>query len=132
MTTKNRNPFGWCEIYVQDMARAKKFYETVLAITFEKLAAPEVGDEPGLEMWAFSADMDAPGCGGTLVKMKDTKSGGNSVLPYFSCDDCGVEAARVVKAGGKIEREKMSIGHYGFTALALDTEGNTFGLHSLK
>ena len=38
----------------------------------------------------------------------------------------------IVVAGGKVEREKMSIGEYGFIVLALDTEGNMFGLHSLK
>jgi predicted enzyme related to lactoylglutathione lyase len=38
----------------------------------------------------------------------------------------------VVQAGGRIEREKSSIGEYGFIALALDTEGNMFGLHSLQ
>ena len=28
-----RNPVGWFEIYVTDMARAKAFYETVFATT---------------------------------------------------------------------------------------------------
>lgn len=40
--------------------------------------------------------------------------------------------ARVEKNGGKIQREKMSIGEHGFIVLAIDTEGNMFGLHSLK
>ena len=34
------NPVGWFEIYVQDMERAKKFYETVLQSTLEKLNTP--------------------------------------------------------------------------------------------
>lgn len=37
-------------------------------------------------------------------------------------------------AGGtlaKAERSKMSMGEYGFSTIAVDTEGNTFGLHSL-
>lgn len=121
------NPVGWFEIYVEDIARAKKFYEAVFQMKLEKLDAPD-GD---LEMWAFPADMERFGTGGTICKMKGFKPGGNSVLVYFSCEDCGVEADRVKKAGGKIEREKMSIGHYGFIALAYDTEGNMFGLHSL-
>jgi predicted enzyme related to lactoylglutathione lyase len=29
-------------------------------------------------------------------------------------------------------KEKYSIGQYGFIVLAFDTEGNMFGLHSLK
>jgi hypothetical protein len=35
-------------------------------------------------------------------------------------------------AGGKIHRNKLSIGEHGFIALVLDTEGNMFGLHSMK
>ena len=59
-------------------------------------------------------------------------SGGNSVLVYFSCADCAAEAAKVVKAGGSLQKEKMSIGQYGFIALAVDTEGNMIGLHSMQ
>jgi hypothetical protein len=59
-------------------------------------------------------------------------SGGNSVLVYFSCADCAIEAGRVAKAGGRVEKEKFSIGEYGFIALAIDTESNMFGLHSMK
>ena len=69
---------------------------------------------------------------GEMVKMEGFKSGGNSVLVYFSCEDCAVEAGRVVGAGGRIHKEKFSIGQYGFIALAVDTEGNMFGMHSLK
>jgi hypothetical protein len=58
-------------------------------------------------------------------------SGGNSTLIYFSCDDCAVEEARVTSCGGQVEKPKMSIGEYGFITLAVDTEGNMFGLHSL-
>jgi predicted enzyme related to lactoylglutathione lyase len=36
----NRNPVGWFEIYVQDMARAKTFYEKTLGAAFEKLESP--------------------------------------------------------------------------------------------
>ena len=32
----------------------------------------------------------------------------------------------------EIYGQKMSIGEYGFIAIACDTEGNTIGLHSLK
>lgn len=120
------NPVGWFEIYVQDMTRAKKFYETVFQVKLEKL------DTPMAEMWGFSMAMDRSGASGSLVKMKGVPSGGNSTLVYFSCADCGVEAGRVVAAGGKVDREKMSIGQYGFIALALDTEGNMFGLHSMQ
>ena len=120
------NPVGWFEIYVQDMERAKKFYETVLQTKLEKLNSPEV------EMWSFSMAMDRVGASGALVKMPGFPSGGNSTLVYFSCVDCATETGRVVKSGGRIQREKTSIGQYGFIALAFDTEGNMFGLHSMQ
>ncbi len=64
--------------------------------------------------------------------MEGANSGGNSTLVYFACNDCAIEAARAVDAGGRIHKEKMSIGQYGFIALVYDTEGNLFGLHSME
>jgi predicted enzyme related to lactoylglutathione lyase len=72
------------------------------------------------------------GASGSLVRMPGFEPGRNSVLVYFSCADCGVEAAKAVQAGGRIEKEKMSIGQYGYIALVIDTEGNMIGLHSMK
>ena len=121
---KNENPFRWVEIYVQDMQRAKAFYSTVLGIEFMEL------ESPGVEMYAFPMQMDLGGAPGALVRMEGVPSGGNSTIAYFGCEDCGVEASRVEQAGGRIFKPKFSIGQYGFIALALDTEGNMFGLHS--
>ena len=120
------NPVGWFEIYVQDLDRAKKFYESVFQLRLEKLNNPEI------EMWAFPMDMNRWGAGGALVKMNGVPSGGNSTLVYFSCEDCSIEEGRVGKSGGRIQRKKTSIGEYGFISLVLDTEGNMFGLHSLQ
>lgn len=121
-----RNPVGWFEIYVQDMERAKAFYNTVLGVELSKLASPEV------QMWAFPMSTASAGASGALVRMEGFPSGGNSTLVYFSCADCATEAGRVATAGGRIMKEKFSIGEYGFIALAYDTEGNIFGLHSQK
>ena len=123
------NPACWFEIYVDDLPRAKSFYQTVLDLQLESLGDPNDTD---IEMLAFPADMEKYGATGALVKMKGVKAGGNSTLIYFTCEDCAVEEARIEEAGGKIERTKMSIGEYGNITLALDTEGNMFGLHSSK
>lgn len=119
------NPVVWFEIYVQDMARAKAFYEQVLALQLTQVEGTE------LEMWGFPSDQEHYGASGALVRMPEVDSGGNSVLVYFHCEDCAVEAGRVVAAGGALLREKFSIGPYGFIALATDSEGNRFGLHSM-
>lgn len=122
------NPVGWFEIYVQDMARARRFYETVLERKLEKLEDPS----GSTEMFAFPMSQEPlPGAAGALVRMQGMPSGGNSVIIYFMSADCAVEAARVEAAGGKIQQAKMSIGPYGHIALAVDTEGNVFGIHSM-
>lgn len=122
-----RNPASWFEIYVQDMTRAKKFYEETFQVTLQHLESPEV------ELWAFPPLMqpDNPGCAGAIVKMEGKDSGVGGTIVYFSCDDCAVEASRAKQSGGRIHQEKRSIGEYGFIALVYDTEGNMFGLHSM-
>lgn len=128
MANPAANPVVWFEIYVGDMKRARTFYETVLGRKLEKLEDPSGQSD----MWAFSMSQEpTPGAGGALVKMAGMNPGGNSVLVYFGCADVAVEAARVTGAGGKVEQPKMSIGPYGFIAICKDTEGNTFGLHSM-
>ncbi|QDU56266.1 VOC family protein [Aeoliella mucimassa] len=120
------NPVIWFEIYVDDLDRATKFYEQVLGIELKELETP--GDE--LKMMAFPMEMNMMGAGGALCKMEGITAGANSTMVYFACEDCAVEADRVEVAGGKILKPKFSIGQYGFIAIAYDTEGNMFGLHT--
>lgn len=125
-----RNPIVWFEIYVNDLQRAKKFYETVLNIKLTELENPT---KDALQMLAFPSDMNGPGASGALVKMEGLEVGGGiTTVVYFSSEDCTTEENRIEKAGGKIRTPKMSIGEYGFVTLAFDSEGNMFGLHSMK
>ena len=120
------NPVGWFEIYVQDMKRAKAFYEEVFKLKLEKLPGP------GFEYCTFPMEQEGKGAAGALCKYEGFPSGKNSVLVYFTCEDCAVEEARVKKLGGRIEKPKQSIGEHGFISLVHDTEGNMIGLHSRK
>jgi uncharacterized protein len=122
----SNNPVGWFEIYVQDMNRAKTFYESVFGLQLSKLESPEV------EMLAFPMQFERYGAPGALVRMPGFPSGGNSVLVYFSCADCAVEAAKAARSGGRVVKNKFSIGEYGHIALVTDTEGNMIGLHSMQ
>jgi len=122
------NPVNWFEIYVQDMERAKAFYQQTLQVTLEKLQSPD----PNLELWAFPIQHQSPGSAGALVKMKGYNSGPGGTLIYFSCEDCAIEAGRAASNGGSVERPKFPIGQYGFIAIVKDTEGNLIGLHSMK
>ncbi|MFZ1202568.1 MAG: VOC family protein [Desulfobacterales bacterium] len=122
----NYNPVGWFEIYVRNMQRAKKFYESVFRTTLTRLNTPA----PDIEMWSFPMTDVAPGCAGALAKMEGLDAGGLGTMVYFSCQDCSVEASRAEAAGGVVHRSKLPIGEYGFIALVKDTEGNMIGLHS--
>ncbi|WP_070968931.1 VOC family protein [Vibrio sonorensis] len=121
------NPVGWFEIYVDDMERAKGFYEQVFQKPLEAIDMPA---NFNMQMWAFPSDMEKYGAAGALVKMDNVPAGGNSTLVYFTCQDCAVEESRVADAGGTVQVPKMSIGPHGFISVALDTEGNTIGFHS--
>ena len=120
------NPVGWFEIYVQDMGRARAFYGAVLETELERLEGPDI------EMWAFPMEPDRAGAPGALVKMEGFPSGGNRTIVYFTCSDCADEAKRASENGGRIYKDKFSIGQYGFIALVFDTEGNMIGLHSTQ
>jgi uncharacterized protein len=119
------NPANWFEIYVQDMVRARRFYETVFQLELKLLNASAP------ELWAFPQSLQDHGASGALAKLEGVSSGGNSTIVYFHSPDCAQEAARIPAAGGRLLKEKFSIGEYGFIALAFDTEGNLFGVHSM-
>lgn len=119
----------WFEIYVDDIERATKFYETVLDTKLEVLGDPT---NQNLKMMSFGGEMDKYGAGGALVQMEGVTAGGHGTIVYFGSDDCATEEARVVDAGGNILKGKMSIGEHGFITICIDTEGNTFGVHSMK
>jgi len=127
------NPVGWFEIYVQDLAKARTFYETVLGISMVDLPTP--GEEEGFKMVAFAMGdetMTQTGSSGALCQMDGMPSGGNSTIVYFITEDCAVAESRVAGAGGSVFKPKMSIGEHGFISLCTDPDGNMFGLHSMK
>lgn len=130
MTTKTKSPFTWVEIYVEEMSRAQKFYETVLQIEMIPMQAPgEFGD---LEMLSFPWAQGENNISGALCKTSEMKPGAGGTLVYFTCEDCSIEASRVVSAGGQVLQEKFPIGEHGFCSVVMDTEGNTIGFHSDK
>lgn len=124
-----QNPVVWFEIYVDDMERARKFYETVLDVQLSDMSDPS---DQNMQMATFPMAPGVPNASGALVQMEGMKAGGASTIVYFSTEDCTTEENRVAEAGGSVMKPKMAIGEYGFITLATDTEGNVFGLHSRK
>lgn len=122
------NTIGWFDITVNEMDRAVTFYEKVFN---RKLEA--IGDPTGeTHMMGFPADMSSYGAAGALVKSNHSSPGIGGTLIYFSVEDCAIIEAKVDVAGGRLIRPKFSIGDFGWVSLCEDTEGNMFGLNSMK
>ncbi|GAA0879103.1 VOC family protein [Algoriphagus jejuensis] len=118
---------GWFEIPVSDMDRAISFYEKVFAC---KLNKQVMGD---FQMAWFPWDDSGKGAGGSLVYHQQfyETSGHAGALIYFSSEDCSIELARVVDAGGKVQFEKRMIApDIGYMGVFIDSEGNRIAIHS--
>ncbi|WP_211212152.1 VOC family protein [Kiloniella laminariae] len=122
------NAVAWFDIYVDDLERAVAFYQTVLGQKLEEIIDP-TGQS---QMMSFPADMNAYGAAGALTKSEHAAPGRGGTVIYFAAQDCAVEEARVAGAGGKVIRPKFSIGEFGWVTLCQDSEGNIFGLNSMK
>ena len=124
-----RNPVGWFEIYVQDMERARRFYESVFQIKLDTL--PPAGGALA-EMLTFPMDQTGQGATGALVKMDQNPTGAGGTIVYFSSSDCSEESKRAMHNGGTVMKSKFAIGEHGYIALLIDTEKNVIGVHSMK
>ena len=123
------NPVSWFEIHVNDLERAKTFYEGV----FQQPLHNGDCELSAASICHFSTNYEEYGIGGMLYEDANYPIvRGNNITIFFGCDDCAVEAARAEKFGGKLLQEKTSIGDEGFYALIEDTEGNRIGLHSMQ
>ena len=119
------NPVRWFEIYVENMPRAKSFYESVFAVTLTKIDTP-ILRRGGSSIIRINMVDQAP-----LVKMPGLTPGHNTTLVYFASEDCSVEEKKVPSSAARFINKKCQLAH-GFISLAIDTEGNMFGIHSIK
>ena len=117
------NPVNWFEIPVADMARAKKFYETVLNVDIEET---EMGPN---QMGWFPMEMGQPGAAGTLIKGDGYQPSHDGSLVYIHVDAIDPTLDAINGNGGKTLMPRTSIGQHGFIAHFEDTEGNRVALH---
>ena len=116
---------GWFEIPVNDMARAKKFYETVFKVEIKEV------DFGGLSMGWFPESKNDNCASGTLIKQDSYIPSKEGTLVYFVSDDVQNQLDRVEDAGGKIYQPKTKISdEHGFMGVFIDSEGNRIALHS--
>ena len=120
------NAINWFEIPAADFARAKKFYEAILGVEMQTM------EGMGMTMAFLPADLKN-GIGGGIVKGNGYEPSAKGTLAYLNGgDDLSVPLSKVEPAGGSIVLPKTAIGHNGFMAHFIDTEGNKVGLHSMS
>ena len=125
------NAVTWFVIPVSDMARAKKFYETVLDIKLVTAKA-EAGSEA---MELFPRLPDTPMghtdvVSGSLVKSDRLHPGRNGTMIYLNANpDIDKAIARITPAGGRVILPKTK-NPAGYVCIFEDTEGNNVGMFS--
>ena len=120
----SKHAIHWFEIFVGDLDRPVRFYETVLDIELRRTT------EDGRPMAIFASAV-TEGVGGALVHQRGREPTATGVLVYLDADGkLDATLARVERAGGTVVMPKTDIGPPGFIALVRDTEGNVVGLHS--
>ena len=123
------NMVGWFEIPVEDMDRARTFYEAVFEVRIQ------VQDLNALLMGIFPFAEGKSGAWGALVKHPQFyhPSATQGPLLYFSCRDVQEQSERIEKAGGQVLQPKKLISEgVGYMALFIDSEGNRVALHSRR
>lgn len=122
------NALNWFEISVNDIVRAKKFYEKVFDI---EMVQEEM---MGMKMAFFPTENMAEKVGGGLVQSEMHKPSMDGTVVYLNGNpDLALALGKVEAAGGKVVMPKTLISdEIGYMAFFLDTEGNKVALHSGK
>lgn len=109
-------------IHVDDVQRARRFYEAVFGWTFEPWGPPDF-------YLIHTGDDADPGIQGLMHKRRQPRSaaGLNGFEPTFAVDDVDAILARVERAGGRITMQKSPIPTVGVLVRFEDTEGNDVG-----
>lgn len=119
---------SWFEIPVSDLARASKFYGTVLGVSLGEQAF-------GPTMLAiFPYDRESGATGGALVKSENPRPTPDGTIVYLNAgDSVGAVLDRVEQAGGKIAMPRTELPQgAGVIGILEDPDGNRVGVHAMK
>jgi uncharacterized protein len=108
----------WVDIGVPDIDAARSFYSALLGWEY-------TGGEPefGGYITATKNDHNAAGLG-----PQQDPDDPPRWTTYFATDDAAATAAAITEAGGTVIVEPMEVGPMGTMVIALDPQGNVFGL----
>ena len=120
------NALNWFEISVSDMARAKKFYETVFEMEMP------VMDMDSVNMAFFPTDDSTGKVGGALAKSDFHNPSSGGTIVYLNANpDLAEPLGRVEPAGGTVVMPKTFVNEaVGYMAMFIDSEGNKVAMHS--
>ncbi|MDR3387821.1 MAG: VOC family protein [Rudaea sp.] len=122
----NPNVPAWFEIPTDDLDRAQRFYETILAqpLLRERFEGTDI---------AVLRGGDKPNSSGALVAMDDCRPSVQGSIVYLSVADLDTVLQRAQTNGGDtlVPRTALPAG-MGFFAQFRDCEGNRVGLWSPK
>ena len=108
----------WIDYGAADLDAAKTFYTDVLGWTYAG-GDPEYGGYLTCQAGGHAAAGMAP---------QQDPADPPRWTTYFAADDADAIAARISEAGGTIVVQPMDVGPMGRMAIALDPQGNPFGL----
>ena len=127
MTQENRNStVVHFEIPADDVDRARKFYSTLFGWNIERAEVKVNGDT--MDYWMISTSGDSTeksSLGGGLMKRKDPQQPNLNYIGVPSIDEY---SKKVEDLGGRVLMPKTKVEGYGFFAVCLDTENNSFAL----
>lgn len=126
LNLKHMNRVTHFEIQVDNIERAKKFYEQALGW---KITTAMSKEKDGMNYWTVMTGEGAPGINGGMYERPPEK------MDQFYTYDCTIGVSDIDKAiaavqanGGTITKGKGEIPKVGWFAGAKDSEGNRFGL----
>lgn len=124
------NALNWFEIPVNDMKRAKKFYEDILEISMQEHEMNNIN----MAFFPFDPEMQSGKVSGALTYSAngDIKPGSDGPVIYLNANpEIQKVVDRIEKAGGKVIMPKTQINKdVGYMAFFMDTEGNRLALHA--
>ncbi len=107
------------DLPVDDPERAKKFYEELFEWKIEL--------QPGMPYY-FIETTDLNGEEGVGGGMGKRGSPEQQITNFIGVDSMDEYLAKVERLGGKVIQPKMTVPGWGYLAVCMDTENNTFGL----
>jgi predicted enzyme related to lactoylglutathione lyase len=113
------------EIPADNLARAKKFYNTVFGWNMNEMPQMEYVLVGTVEVDEKGMPKEPGAINGGMLERQDPVKSPVITISVKSIDQA---ATTIEKNGGKVIRAKMPVGDMGFAAYFKDPEGNVIGL----